>query len=537
MTITYTKNLHLAVPDFLSEPWHSEFAQAMDSIDQVIFSALVSADTALWQNSHVYGIGHLVIDPDTGGLFSAAIAHTSSPAPTTFAAERSAHPTYWTAFALTVASQAEAEAGIDNVKYMSALRTSQAIDAQVATSEVATQVEAEAGVDNSHIMTPLRVAQSTAVRAKSVPQGRLTLISDTPVPTTPMNATGTIYYSPYLGTAIPIYNGSSFDIKDFHDQIPADKTNITHNPSVIGVSKLNDWFVWITRNAVTLSIGTPCTITFANHGMPVGHAFQLSTTGTLPAGVVPNTTYYVIAAGYTANTFQFATTRGGSPLSASAAQEGTHTLEAVRLSHGPDWTSDTARSPGTAIIRRNGIWINSVGITNGPAATFGTYVGTTMTGSDALFYWRPFASDQQTTPALLWVYNAYNRKTIHAVRQETLGSYTFLSAVERPLAASDANRIYWVDGLGESFGNATVGMLLYHDAGSTAYLRLYASSGAGYEKLGYTGSFAGYDAPIAEFSWVPQLGHRYLRAVEYGAGSYTLFHGGAHMLMRLNTEL
>ena len=57
-------------------------------------------------------------------------------------------------------SQAEAEAGTENTKSMTPLRTKQAIDFQRAISD---QTTAEAGVDNTVIMTPLRTAQAIAV--------------------------------------------------------------------------------------------------------------------------------------------------------------------------------------------------------------------------------------------------------------------------------------------------------------------------------------------------------------------------------------
>jgi hypothetical protein len=130
MTLSYTKNLHLAVPDFLTEPWHAEFAQAMDSIDEIIFHALVAQDIDLWVNSTTYQVGDLVISPDTGEIFSCAVANMSSPLPTTFTQEIAAHPTYWTPIGLRLATQAEAEAGTDNTKYMSPLRVAQAIAAR-----------------------------------------------------------------------------------------------------------------------------------------------------------------------------------------------------------------------------------------------------------------------------------------------------------------------------------------------------------------------------------------------------------------------
>lgn len=43
------------------------------------------------------------------------------------------------------------------------------------------------------------------------PGGRLTLTSGTPVLTSPVTGATTLYYTPYLGNSLPLYNGSSFD--------------------------------------------------------------------------------------------------------------------------------------------------------------------------------------------------------------------------------------------------------------------------------------------------------------------------------------
>ena len=60
-------------------------------------------------------------------------------------------------FLRVITSQAEAEAGVENTKQMSALRTKQAIDFQRA---FATQAEAEAGVVAGKIVSPLTVKQA-----------------------------------------------------------------------------------------------------------------------------------------------------------------------------------------------------------------------------------------------------------------------------------------------------------------------------------------------------------------------------------------
>jgi hypothetical protein len=129
MTLLYTSRFKLAYPDFLSEPWHSEFAAAMESIDQTLYNALIAQTTALWLNSTAYLVGNIVISPDTGAMFTCAVAHTSTASPQTFTQEQVAHPTFWVVLAPTLASQVEAEAGVENTKYMSPLRTKQSISA------------------------------------------------------------------------------------------------------------------------------------------------------------------------------------------------------------------------------------------------------------------------------------------------------------------------------------------------------------------------------------------------------------------------
>jgi microcystin-dependent protein len=101
MTLSYTKFLHLPVPDFLTEPWHGEFAQSMNAIDELIHRVLLAQNIDFWQNSTNYDIGDLVISPESGLIYSAAIAHTSAPAPTTFSQELLAHPSYWVSLSAT----------------------------------------------------------------------------------------------------------------------------------------------------------------------------------------------------------------------------------------------------------------------------------------------------------------------------------------------------------------------------------------------------------------------------------------------------
>lgn len=61
------------------------------------------------------------------------------------------------------------------------------------------------------------------------------------------------------------------------------------------------------------------------HGYVANQPVFFTTTGTLPTNFSPQTVYYVIATGLTANAFEVSATVGGSAISAGSAGSGTHT--------------------------------------------------------------------------------------------------------------------------------------------------------------------------------------------------------------------
>jgi hypothetical protein len=81
-----------------------------------------------------------------------------------------------------------------------------------------------------------------------------------------------------------------------------------------------------TLGTATMTIASPCVVTFNSHALTVNDTIKFTTTGALPTGLVVGTTYYVISTGLTANTFQLALTAGGTAINTSGLQSGTHTL-------------------------------------------------------------------------------------------------------------------------------------------------------------------------------------------------------------------
>ena len=103
------------------------------------------------------------------------------------------------------------------------------------------------------------------------------------------------------------------------------------------------------------------------HGLDVGAPVSFSAeSGTLPTGVTADKIYYVISAGLTATTFQFAETPGGSAVEASAAGTAT-TITATAQPQGATdllygLALDGAKQGGeanTAIVRTWSIAVDS----------------------------------------------------------------------------------------------------------------------------------------------------------------------------------
>ncbi len=76
---------------------------------------------------------------------------------------------------------------------------------------------------------------------------------------------------------------------------------------------------------VTITIASPGVVSWSSHALLAGMPVVFNTTGALPTGIVAGTTYYVLAAGLTANVFEIAATPGGTAINTSGSQSGTHT--------------------------------------------------------------------------------------------------------------------------------------------------------------------------------------------------------------------
>lgn len=78
--------------------------------------------------------------------------------------------------------------------------------------------------------------------------------------------------------------------------------------------------------AVTLSIASPCVVSWTAHGLPAETPLVLTTTGALPTGLTAGVAYYVLA--LTVDTFMLSAKPGGAPINTSGTQSGVHTATA-----------------------------------------------------------------------------------------------------------------------------------------------------------------------------------------------------------------
>lgn len=196
----------------------------------------------------------------------------------------------------------------------------------------------------------------------------------------------------------------------------------------------------------------------------------------------------------------------------------------IRLGHGPDWTSDTARSAGTALAMINGILTNNVSITNGPAANRGTYVGTTRSNASSQLDWIYGGLAAGGTAGFFGVWNVYNRVEVATQTADSTDTWTYSTSAWRAANGSATMRVSFVTGLAEDAFNARYASNAQAGGGG-------ATIGVGFDTTtAYSGSTAfitnvGIVAGVAIYQNTA-LGFHFVQAIEFTlSGLTTTFYG------------
>lgn len=105
------------------------------------------------------------------------------------------------------------------------------------------------------LLTCINTAATSASQVNA--QGRLTLLTATPVMSSAQLAKTTIYYTPYVGNQIAIYNGTSFVTTAFTELTNATANSSVGNagPAAVVANSNYDLFVWLNASTVTLTRG------------------------------------------------------------------------------------------------------------------------------------------------------------------------------------------------------------------------------------------------------------------------------------------
>lgn len=85
--------------------------------------------------------------------------------------------------------------------------------------------------------------QTGALVGYSPPQGRLTLTSGVAVPSASVAGAATVYYTPAVGSIVPVYDGTHFVPTPFAE-LSQTTTDTTKSPAAVAASSLYDIFVW-----------------------------------------------------------------------------------------------------------------------------------------------------------------------------------------------------------------------------------------------------------------------------------------------------
>lgn len=369
------------------------------------------------------------------------------------------------------------------------------------------------------------------------PQGRLTLTSGVPVMVGDATAQTSIYYAPYVGAMIPIWNGTVWVQTPFSQLTMALDT--TNHPA----SQAFDLFVWNNSGTVaigagptwtnsatiTVTIATPAVVSWTAHGLSEGDPVIFTTTGALPTGITAGTTYFVGRSPGT-NSFNISTSVANAAAGTFVATSGTQSGTQTATNH----TRVRGTGAGTTQLQQlNGVWTNAVSITltngagagtSGVAANTATYVGsfyTTANGQTGIALLPAAAGGGTNNIVGLW--NAYNQVSLRALNRDNTATWTYNGATVRAMNNNVANRITFLDGLQISpIKGVHTGM---SSAAVDGFIAMNLNSTNTTPQVSGGSNSTNGAAMGVNDQWYPVLGVSFLQAVEMAPGGTKTFFG------------
>jgi len=400
------------------------------------------------------------------------------------------------------------------------------------------------------LTTPLSQAQggtgsSSGLGIVPVSQERLTLTTGVPVLTSTVSAATTVYYTPYIGNDVPLFNVGGVAGLACPETSNVLSATTNSGPFAAASNAVYDMFEWnnsgtctLTRGdmwqetaTITVTIASPAVVTYTGHGLLAGSPVRFSTTGALPTGITAGTNYYVISAGLTTNTFEISTSVGGSAVNTTGSQSGTQTAVAgtgiQNLLNG----ITAGRGTAPALSRSSCILANTNSIANGPTSLLGTYVGTIATdAATATVTFQPLpgaASGGAAAVVDLW--NMYNRVNVSAIVQDSKSPWTYSSNTFRQADASPGNQASYVYGENEDAINADYQILTTVASNSSPAVGIgvdVTTTATG--SVGFTNDAAALNMARAIFSTTLSIGRHTIIPLELSNGGGTATFDGTN---------
>jgi hypothetical protein len=398
-------------------------------------------------------------------------------------------------------------------------------------SGTVTSVIAGAGLSGGTITATGTIAVNHTI----TPQGRLTLVSATPVMTSDQTAKGTIYYAEQTGNLASVWDGTNMVPLTFSNlSLVLDTTNHLLNnvydvylydsgssTAVLGASP-----AWVNTATVTWTSASPGVCTWTAHGLAEGFPVVFTAGTSTPTGITAGTTYFVSKTGLAANSFSVSTTvanaAAGTNVNTSSTGVGTQTAT--------NHTTVRGTGAGTTELQlKNGLQTNKNTITlfNNSAsvsiaANKATYLGSffcTANGQTGMAFQPTGAAGG--TNNILGLYNGYNRIRLTARELDSTASWSYGTTTWRAANGNVNNQISYLDGLAQSQPIARfAGLIITSGSNGVIGINFDSTANTPNDAAQVGGSLT---QSISTFdSWEPSLGvHRIVAMEVSGTGTYT----------------
>lgn len=292
------------------------------------------------------------------------------------------------------------------------------------------------------IVATFRSAGGSGPAASSSPvlNARLYLQTGVPVPTADVIGASTLYWGPFRGNGVTLWDGSKWTNYALTEQSLA-LSGLIGNAMYDAFGFQNagvpnfEILEWKSQ-VFTILATTPGTVGATAHGAVRGTMVSFTSTGLLPSGVTAGTAYYVVSAGLTANQFEFATTIDGTAITFGTGNTG---VLSVHISN--QRATDISLQDGRycKVGDKTRLYLGSFLATSSTTTQFSRgLAGTTNVGGRML----------------LW--NYYNRVRMAAYVIDTAAGWSYNGTVFRQADGVFGNRVDMVVGVSEDIIEAQV---------------------------------------------------------------------------------